>query len=172
VQLTFKPSAEDHRVAKLAALAIGIHVLESMLPSFLPGVKPGLANIITLVVFLLYGFELAAWVSLLRVLVGSLVLGTFLSPTFALSLSGAIASVLILWLVSKVPKLGIGAVGLAILMAMAHMSAQFFVVYGFFIPHEAIFDVLPVLMTAALVFGLLNGVLSQKVYIKLTRKLC
>ncbi|MBP7881652.1 MAG: Gx transporter family protein, partial [Candidatus Methylopumilus sp.] len=38
---------DDHRVAKLAALAIGLHLLESIMPSPLPGVKPGIANIVT-----------------------------------------------------------------------------------------------------------------------------
>ena len=38
------------RVARLAALAIGLAVLESGIPSPLPGVKPGLANIVVLLV--------------------------------------------------------------------------------------------------------------------------
>ena len=169
MQLRIVPTLEDQRVAKLAALAIGIHVLESVLPSPIPGIKPGLANIVTLIVFLVYGLSSAVWVSLLRVLVGSLIVGTFLSPTFVLSLSGAIASIVALYVVAKCRWLNLSAVGVAVLMAMAHMSSQFVVVYAFFIPHQAIFDILPVMLTVALVFGVVNGILAQKIYDKLQR---
>ncbi len=80
----------DHHIAKLTALAIGLHVLEAMFPSPLPGVKPGIANIITLYVLVQYGFGTAAWVSLLLGVTCSLLLGQFLSPTFILRLSGAL----------------------------------------------------------------------------------
>ncbi len=163
MQLRITPTIEDHRVAKLAALAIGIHVLESILPSPIPGVKPGLANIVTLIVFLLYGLNSAVWVSLLRVLVGSLIIGTFLSPTFVLSLSGAIASIGVLLIISKLERLEISAIGIATLMALVHVMSQFIVVYVFFIPHNAVFSILPIMMTAALIFGFFNGILAQKI---------
>ncbi|MGB2833052.1 MAG: Gx transporter family protein, partial [Methylotenera sp.] len=41
---------EDHRIAKLAAFAIALHMIEAVIPSPLPGVKPGIANIVTLYV--------------------------------------------------------------------------------------------------------------------------
>src|SRR3990172_3945315 len=99
-------SREDHRIAWLTALAVTIHMVESAFPSPLPGVKPGLANVITILVLLQYGWRIAAWVSLLRVVVGSLLLGSFLSPTFMLSLSGALASIAALRLAMWVPNLG------------------------------------------------------------------
>ncbi|WP_455210574.1 Gx transporter family protein, partial [Kaarinaea lacus] len=60
---------EDYIIAGLAALAITIHVAESALPSPLPGVKPGLANVVTLVALLMFGWRVAAWEAFLRVLV-------------------------------------------------------------------------------------------------------
>ena len=51
---------EDYIVAGLAALAITIHVAESALPSPMPGVKPGLANVITLVALTMFGWRVAA----------------------------------------------------------------------------------------------------------------
>lgn len=163
MQLHLRTSVEDYQIARLAALAIGIHVLESALPSPIPGVKPGLANVITLIVFALYGIKFAAWVSILRVLVGSLIIGTFLSPTFLLSFSGAIASVLVLLLYCYWRGPALSVFGLAILMALAHMTAQLLMVYWLFIPHEALFGLSPVFMTAALVFGSINGFLALKI---------
>ena len=89
-------TAEDHHIARMAALALGLSVLEAAIPSPLPGVKPGLANIVTLIVLARYGWRAAAWVSLLRVVAGSLLMGNFLAPGFFLSLSGALCSLAVL----------------------------------------------------------------------------
>jgi len=152
-------SRDDHRIAWLTALAITIHIAESALPSPLPGVKPGLANVITIAVLMLFGWRMAAWVNLLRVLAGSLLIGTFLSPTFILSLIGALASTAVLALLSQLPGQGCGPIGYSIAAAMTHIMAQFWVAYWLFIQHEGLFYLLPPLMTVALVFGIVNGMI-------------
>jgi heptaprenyl diphosphate synthase len=157
------PDREDHLIAGLAALAIAIHILEAAFPSPMPGVKPGLANVITVVVYLRYGFRTAAWVAALRVLVGSLLIGTFLSPTFLLSATGAAVSLLVLGLVGRLGRPYIGAVGLSIAAALTHMSGQITVAYLLFIPHPAILSLAPILLTAALVFGLVSGLIAASV---------
>ncbi len=150
---------DDHRIAWLSALAVTIHIIESALPSPLPGVKPGLANVITISVLILFGWRMAAWVNLLRVLAASLLIGTFLSPTFILSLSGALASTATFILLSHLPGRGCGPIGYSIATAMAHMMAQFWVAYWLFIQHDGLFYLLPILMTIAFVFGILCGVI-------------
>ncbi|MBC7696856.1 MAG: Gx transporter family protein, partial [Bacteroidia bacterium] len=50
-----KTTLDDHRIAKLAAIAIALHMVEAIIPSPLPGVKPGIANIVTLYVLHQYG---------------------------------------------------------------------------------------------------------------------
>lgn len=171
---TIQSRREDFIIAGLAALAITIHVAESALPSPLPGVKPGLANVVTLVALLMFGWRVAAWVAFLRVLVGSLFIGTFLSPAFMLSFSGALCSIAVLGVVGNWAKnnwkqqtganqhrsLAPGPVGLGILAAMAHMTGQFYAAYWLFIPHKALFNLLPVLMTAALIFGIISGLIA------------
>jgi len=158
---TVTTTRHDHRIAWLTALGITIHIAESVLPSPLPGVKPGLANVVTVVALLEYGWATAAWVALLRVLIGSLLIGTFLSPTFILSLAGAVASLTVLRLASWLPGRGFGPVGYCLVAAMAHMAAQFLTAYTVFIPHDGLFHLLPVLMTAAVLFGLVSGAVSH-----------
>lgn len=161
---TLTTTREDHLIAWLTALAITIHIAESALPSPLPGIKPGLANVITIAVLIRYGLGMAVWVALLRVLVGSLLLGTFLSPTFILSLSGALASTAILaagWLISRhLSWAALGPLGYSVLAAMAHMAGQFWVAYTLFIPHPGLLHLLPVLMTAAVSFGVVSGIIT------------
>lgn len=156
-----QPTRSDLRIAWFAALAIAIHMAEAAIPSPLPGAKPGLANVVTIAVFWLYGWKAAVWVGGLRVIVGSLLLGTFLTPTFALSLAGAVASLFALGLASLLPGRGLGPIGLCLLAACTHMLAQFELAYWLFIPHPGLFVLLPVLMTMATVFGLLSGLVTS-----------
>jgi hypothetical protein len=80
---------EDRLVIGLAALAVALHVIEAAIPSPLPGIRPGMANLITLLAFFRYGWRIACWITVLRVIGGSLLIGTFLTPTFILSVAGA-----------------------------------------------------------------------------------
>lgn len=159
-------SRQDALVAGYAALAIVIHILEAGLPSPLPGIKPGLANVITLVVILRHGWSLAAWVVAMRVLVSSLLLGTFMTPSFFLSAGGACCSLLALGLLWRWNRAGLpafGAYGLATLSACSHMSGQFLLAYALFIPHQGLLKLLPVLLAASLLFGLCSGWLALRI---------
>lgn len=151
-------TADDHRIAKLAAMALSLTLLEAVIPSPLPGVKPGLANIVTLVVLTRFGLRTAVWVSLLRVVAGSVLLGTFLSPTFALSFSGALASLAALAAAHALPARWFGPVTLSVCAALAHIAGQLAVVFFWLIPHTGVGYLLPVFTAAALLFGTVNGI--------------
>lgn len=157
---------DDHRIAKLAAFAIALHMLEAVIPSPLPGVKPGIANIVTLYVLYQYGFATAAWVSILRVFASSLLLGQFLSPTFVLSLSGALLSLGVLGLGVYLPKRYFSAVTLSILAAFGHIIGQLLVVRFWLIPHAGIAYLIPVFALAALIFGFINGFITNQIIAK------
>jgi heptaprenyl diphosphate synthase len=158
---------EDQLIAGFAALAIAIHVLEAAFPSPMPGVKPGLANVVTLVVLLRYGWRMAAWVTALRVLAGSLLIGTFLGPTFIMSAGGAVAALTALWLAQKLAGRWLGPVGYSVCAAMAHMGMQLVVAWQLFIPHPALLKLAPFLLTAGLVFGIVSGVIATIVLTRL-----
>ena len=160
--LTIKTNSEDHHIAKLTALAIGLHMIEAVIPSPLPGVKPGVANIVTLFVLYKYGFATAAWVSLLRVFASSLLLGQFLSPTFVLSLSGALLSLAALFFAQHLPNKYFSAITLSILAAFAHIAGQLIIVRLWLIPHTGVVYLIPIFSVAALVFGLINGLVVTK----------
>ena len=167
--IKIKTTKEDHQIAKLTALAIGLHVLEAMFPSPLPGVKPGIANIITLYVLIQYGFGTAAWVSLLRVFASSLLLGHFLSPTFVLSLAGALLSLAVLLLAQHLPKKYFSVVTLSILAALAHIAGQLIVVRLWLIPHTGVAYLIPIFALAAMFFGVVNGLVTNKLLLLNTR---
>jgi heptaprenyl diphosphate synthase len=156
------PSAEDRRIARHAAAAIVLTVAEAAIPLPLPGVKPGLANIVTLVVLARWGWREAAWVALLRVFAASLLLGQFLAPGFFLSLSGATASLAALGLAMHLPRRWFGPVSHSIVAAFAHIGAQLAVARLWLVPHDGVFYLVPVFAAAALAFGLANGVVAAR----------
>jgi heptaprenyl diphosphate synthase len=158
--ITINTTAEDHRIAKLTALAICLHMLESAFPSPLPGVKPGVANIITLYVLYRYDFKTAAWVSLLRVFASSLLLGQFLTPSFLLSLSGGTISLVILGFANQLSKKYFGPITLSILAALGHIAGQLIIVRLWLIPHASVLYLVPIFALAALFFGTINGLIT------------
>jgi len=155
--IELRPSAEDRRIARQAAAAIALTVAEAVIPLPLPGIKPGLANIVTLVVLARWGWREAAWVSLLRVFAANLLLGQFLAPGFFLSLAGALASLAALGTAMCLPRRWFGSVSQSIIAAFAHIGAQLAVARLWLVPHDGVFYLVPVFAAAAVVFGLVNG---------------
>ncbi len=144
----------------LLLLATALHVLEASLPSLGPWFKPGLANMVTLVALALLGPKAAFNLALWRVILGSLFIGTLLTPTFIMSLSGAVAAAIAMLLAHRLlPCLSL--VGVSLLGAMAHMLAQFVVVEQLFIQQAAIYLLLPVLLLLSAMTGWINGALAS-----------
>ncbi|PIV72342.1 MAG: heptaprenyl diphosphate synthase [Rhodocyclales bacterium CG17_big_fil_post_rev_8_21_14_2_50_68_7] len=153
---------QDQRIARYAAAAIALGVAEAAIPSPLPGIKPGLANIVTLVVLARHGWREAAWVTGLRVLAGSLLLGQFLAPGFFLSLAGAVASLAALAACVRLPSRWFGPVSMSVIAAFAHVGGQLVLARLWLVPHDAVFLLSPLFATAALLFGVVNGLAAAR----------
>ena len=154
--------ADDRRIARLAALAIGLTLAEAAIPSPLPGVKPGLANIVVLLVLLQHGWGAAVWVSGLRVLAGALLFGTLFAPGFWLSAAGAVVSLVVLALARHLPSRHFGPVSLSVLAAFGHIGGQVALAGLWLLPGTALLKLLPVFAAAALIFGAVNGVIVAR----------
>ena len=162
MKLSLSTTPEDHRIARLAAAAIGLSLIDAAIPMPLPGIKPGLSNIITLIVLARYGWAAAAWVSGLRVIAGGLLLGQLFSPGFFLSLAGALSSLGILALAVRLPVRFFGPVSWSLLAAFAHLAGQLLLARLWLIPHDGLFYLLPFFAVAALVSGLVNGLIAAR----------
>ena len=156
IELPISPN--DRRIARYAAAAIALTVAEAAFPSPLPGVKPGLANIVVLIVLARHGWRDAAWVSLLRVFAGSLLIGQFLTPGFFLALTGALTSLAALALAMRLPPRWFSP----ILAAFAHIGGQLLLARLWLVPHDGVFYLVPVFAASALVFGIVNGLIAAK----------
>ena len=159
---------DRYRIALLSAYAIWLHGFESLLPTPIPWLRLGLANIITLITLLLYGMRPAVAVTLIRVVVVSLLTGTFLGPAFILSLGGGILSTVAMGAALMVfPRL-FGPVGLSIIGALTHNMAQLFLAYFLFIQRiEAILLISPFILLLGTVTGAINGIVSGVLIVNL-----
>lgn len=155
-------SEEDRRIARLAAAAVGLSLMDAAIPTPLPGVKPGLANIITLYVLARHGWSSAVWVTGLRIIVSALLLGHFLAPGFFLSLAGALCSLLVLAPARHLPARWFGPVSWSLLAALAHIAGQLILARLWLIPHNGVFLLAPLFAATALFFGTINGLIVAR----------
>ena len=154
-----------HKIALLGvllAVTIVIAILESFIPSFtIPGIKLGFANIVILVTLYEVGILEAVFINLVRVLVVSLVKGTFLSMGFFMSLTGAFMSLGIMILfhlvIKKFSIIGVSVIGSLfhvigqILIAMIYMGSVYVVYY------------LPIIGISAVITGILVGFIARAI---------
>ena len=150
-------------IALLVGLGVVLHRLEALLPLPTPWVKLGLANIMALIALVFLGFRAALEVTLLRVLLGSVLGGTFLSPTFFLSLAGGLASVGIMGLLYREGRRSFSLVGISVAAAYAHTTTIFLCVFFLFIHQNVFFNLLPLFLTFSLISGILTGLLANNI---------
>lgn len=157
-------SQDKYRIALLSAYAIGLHSIESLIPSPVPWLRLGFANIITVITLLLYGMKPAIMVTLIRVLVSSLLTGTFLGPAFILSFGGGIASAVAMALVFSVAPGFFSIIGISIVGALFHNITQLFFAYLLFVPRiGVILMIAPFILLLGTLTGLVNGVVSDMI---------
>lgn len=160
-----------YKVALLVSLACVLQISESMIPHPIPGLRLGLANMLTLTALVIFGFGCALEVAVLRTVLSSFIMGTFMSPTFILSLSGAVISALIMgffyWLSGLHPRCRLSIIGISIIGAFSHNIVQLYLAYLLLIKHGGIFIFLPWLSIGAVATGWVVGIVAGGVCRKL-----
>ncbi len=148
-------------IALLVSLGLVLHLVESFFPLtvLIPGAKLGLANIVSVIAISLFGFASAFQVVIFRVILGSLLAGTFMTINFYLSFSGAVFSFFMMFITYKLFKGKLSLIGISIIGAVAHNAAQITAAY-FIISNQGIFYYLPFLILLALPTGFSVGLVS------------
>jgi len=97
----------------------------------------------------------------IMVVLGSILGGTFLGPTFFLSLVGGIAAILIMGMLYKIGKNHMSLIGISIFGAYTHTLATSLCVYYFLIRESSFFTLLPFFFSLALLTGILPGSIAN-----------
>lgn len=162
------------RLSVLIATAAVFQLSESMLPYPIPGLRLGLANIISLIILFQFGYKPALVVTLLRTVVSSFIIGSFLSPGFVLSFTAGLASISVaafcLRLSAYIPFLQLSPLGVGIIGAFVHNMVQLLLAYVMFFNHPGIFVLVPWLTLGSVVLGALSGSLATAVLNRLSKE--
>lgn len=145
------------------ALAIVLNIFESYVPIInlnIPGVKVGLANIVILSVFYLYGFKEAIYVSIIRILVVGILRTGLFSTAFLFSLSGSIISLFAMYVVKKIKLFSI--VGVSIVGSIFHSIGQIIMAY-FLLKNINVMYYLPFIIIISIITGVVIGIISKEV---------
>lgn len=143
--------------ALMIALAMIFSYIETLIPIpfMVPGMKLGLANIITMIALYKMGAIDAAVVSVVRILLSAVLFGNVFS--LAYSLAGGILSLVIMILLKRTDKFSI--VGVSLAGGVCHNIAQIGVAAVLLETTELIYY-LPVLMITGTVTGVLIGIVG------------
>jgi heptaprenyl diphosphate synthase len=148
-------------LALLISSALVLYFVEAMLPNPipLPGAKLGLANIVTLITLLLFGLKEGLFVALTRVVLGSMIGGTFSGPAFIISLSASLVSTVVMYGFLKLKNV-FSVISVSIVGAISHNITQLLVV-SVLIGTFNIYFYLPFLLIIALPLGIVTGYMAQ-----------
>lgn len=168
-----KENREIVKIALLVSCACVLQVAETLIPHPVPGVRLGLANLITLVALVNMGFGMSLQIALLRTLISSLILGTFLSPSFLLSFSGSLVSTLVMGTLFKLSAGGhrvrFSLVGISIMGSLGHNGTQIGLAYLLLVKNSAILLLWPWLLISGVIMGWITGTIAIQVCKKLER---
>ncbi|MFV0498512.1 MAG: Gx transporter family protein [Bacilli bacterium] len=143
-------------------LAVGLSAVETVIlpTSIIPGVKLGIANLVVIVSLYQFGIRISGFISLVRVIVISLVLGTFLTPSFLISLSGMTIS--FIGLVVAYKSKVFSAIGVSVVAAVFHIIGQVIAVIVL-TNLNAVLVIAPFLIYVAIVTGFIIGYVARKI---------
>lgn len=153
------PTSRLVSLALFTALAMIIHTVEASLVNLIPipGVKPGLANVITLIVLLLYGAGDAFLVLMLRIVLSAIFAGQIIF--LAYSLIGGLLCFAVMAPLCRVFH-GKHAVLISMFGAIFHNLGQILVAL-LLTQSTAVLIYVPFLMLSALVTGAFTGFAAQ-----------
>jgi heptaprenyl diphosphate synthase len=169
--MDYKNDPKTQKTVLLVTCASLLQLAEAFFPQPVPGIKLGLANMITIVALVDLGFGPAIEIAILRTVISSLLLGTFLSTTFILSFTSAITSSLIMGffytIMKHMKKPLLSLVGISLLGAVAHNLTQLAVVYFILIRSAGVLMLLPWLGISGVIMGWITGIIASRVCAKL-----
>lgn len=152
----------------LIALALVVSYIERLLPldMGIPGVKLGLANIVTMVALYMLSGKVALIVLVVRVLLGGILFANGFSILY--SLAGGLLSLVVMWLVKKQQVFSV--VGVSVVGGIAHNLGQLLVAV-FVLENGNLLYYFPALLVSGTICGAIIGILGGLLMKKLPKNL-
>lgn len=144
----------------LTALGMILGYVESLIPVFagVPGVKPGLANLVSFFALFRMTARDALILSAVRVTLTGFTFGNLSSMAY--SMAGAVFSLFVMWLCKK--RAWFGLVGISMAGGISHNLGQLFLA-ACVLENAAVFSYFPVLLLSGAAAGALVGFLGAQI---------
>lgn len=148
------------RVALLAALALIFSYVEAIIPynPGIPGVKLGIANVVTVVALYKFGWKEAASVSVIRIIIAGLLFNGVFGMLY--SLSGALLSLIGMAALKKTGLFSV--IGVSMAAGVLHNLGQLLTAAAL-IEDLRMFFYFPVLLFSGIAAGILVGIISTMI---------
>jgi heptaprenyl diphosphate synthase len=154
-------------IAFLSAAGIALFVIESYIPMPLPFLRIGLANISSVIALMLLGPASMHAVVVLRVVVGSFFVASFMSPAFVLALAAGVLSAFAMAITKTISGNVFSALGISLVGSVAHVIVQLLLVRFIYVQNAAVLQLLPLLLLTALAGGVIVGGISVRLLLAL-----
>jgi len=149
----------------LISLAVVLSYIERFIPLDLiipvPGIKLGLANIVTMFALFFMGLTSAVAVTVLRCILASFLFGGMSSLLY--SLAGAFMALMVMTVLKTGYNKAFSILGISMGGATAHNTGQILMA-SLMMRNAAIFAYLPVLLMTGLVTGLLTAIIAVNLF--------
>ncbi len=159
----------------LISQALVLHVIERMIPVPIPvpGIKLGLANVVSMFTILIFGWKEAMLVVFLRTLLGSFFGGGISSFLYSIA-GGALSATVMAILYKRFSKV-FSIVAISVVGAVFHNIGQILIA-SMVVSNANLFFYLPILLIAGVITGIFIGLTVQmtmkplKTILKIDRK--
>ena len=158
-----RPLSRTKKIVVLALLlgtGIILFLFETLLPRPLPWLKPGLANVATLLALYFYGAREALGITICRVFLGGIIIGTLFNPAFILSLGGGVCATIAMAIAKRLWGEYFSVLGISLLGAFFHNITQLALTYFLIIHKSEIFFLVPLITISAVFTGFIVGLAS------------
>ena len=140
----------------MLAIAIVVGYVESFIPIPVPGVKLGLANVVILLLLYEDNIVDAFIVLILRIFLTGFILGTFLTPTWYMSLTGGMLAFLVMTIFSRFNLFS--SIGVSVLGSVFHTVGQITILI-ILVSTPGVIYYFPLIALLSIVTGIFSGII-------------
>ena len=157
-------------IAIMISISVVLSIVETLISGLIfivPGVKLGLANVITLIILVTLGEKEAFLVVITRIMIVALTYSGFFTPSFWISLSGGMLAILAMILIKKT-KLSIYSI--SVFGSLMHMVGQ--IVAAMVVSNtETLIYLLPYMIALSIPTGIITAFLANKIVYQFREKI-
>ncbi len=153
----------QRNLALLAGLSVALYTVENLIPLPIPWLRIGIGNVgVLLALYMLSPMD-GFLVLILKIVVGSLFSGRFLSPFFLFALGAGVSSYWIMVFFKTILRNKVSAIGISAIGGAAHNTLQLGIAYLIVVRSLNVFYLAPLLIILGTISGVIVGIVVSAI---------